>query len=35
MSENERTAKMTDADWIRLTHYLEARFPELKNKNHQ
>ena len=24
---------VVDADWMRLTHYLEARFPELKAKN--
>jgi hypothetical protein len=27
MSE-ERTAPVTTVDWIRLRHYLEARFPE-------
>ena len=29
MSE-QKTSKIPDDYWIRLTHYLEARYPELK-----
>jgi hypothetical protein len=28
-------SEVSSADWLRLTHYLEAKFPELKNKENK